>query len=143
MSVLEKYRKPVKAEFVEKLFVLQLYTIKTCTHFPDKYRTWVTDIIVQNAKQSYFEAFMGNKIRIEDEESYREREKLFEKVVNRLNFMKSEIGIAYECFPFDRRKDAKKDSSEKILVKWMESIDICEKLIQGVIKSDKKLWVTD
>lgn len=135
-GVLKRNRNPTGADFIDAAWELRKYTLHICTRFPQRYKKWITDYIVMFSAQCHIYAFAANSIYPKNKEQAIERENNLKKAIRALEQIYPQIELAYAMFQFDSSE--KKKSNEKILEEWLPKIEETEKLIRGLIKSDRK-----
>ena len=135
-GVYAKNRKPTKVDFIETTWELRIYTLNICAKFPQRYRVWITDYIVKFSAEAQIHAFEANQIYPKNQEDVKRRKAELTKAYNALDQMYMQIDLAYQTFRFDNSTDGK--TNDEILKIWLPMISRSQKLIKGVMSSDRK-----
>lgn len=135
-GVYARNRKPTSIDYIEAVWELRIYTLKICVRFPQRYKKWVTDYIVYFSAQAHINAFEANKIYPKTKLDAEKRKEYLQKAYNALDQMYAQIDLAYQTFQFDNANGAKTNS--EILKQWLPLVSKSQKLIKGVMESDRK-----
>ncbi len=135
-GVYSRNRKSTKADFIEVTWDLRIYTLKICAKFPRRYKEWVTDYIVRFSAEAQIHAFEANQIYPKTKADAQKRKEELTKAYNALNQMYEQIDLAYQTFRFDNSTDGK--TNAEIIESWLPMVSKSQKLIKGVMTSDKK-----
>lgn len=148
MSVATYKRKMSSATFVEIALSIEEVLSEFVTRLPVKYRQNMGDNLIQLGTELFHYCVYANSIKVEDEETYKERRKTLKYAITITN----EFLADYNTLVKTMRKidgivkDAKKAKklnklSEKDISNYEQRIGTlagqCCKLIDGVMKSDR------
>ena len=134
-GVLKKNRNPTGADFIDNVWNLRIYTLHICTRFPQRYKKWITDYIVQFSASAHIHAFEANSIFPQNQSMARERKQELTKALHALDQMYAQIELAYGMFEFDQSGGK---TNDEILKVWLPKIEEVERTIGAVITSDRK-----
>lgn len=135
-GVLERFRKPTGADFIDALWELRKYTLSRAVKFPKRYDRWVTDYIIRATAEAHWYAYKANQIHMDTEENAKKRIELLEKAKQSLKSLFPQLELAYGAFEFDTEK-----SNEHILVNvWLPKVDNASELLDGIIRHDRKRY---
>ena len=135
-GVYARNRKPTNIDFIDAVWDLRIYTLKICAKFPQRYKVWITDYIVKFSAMAHIHAFEANQIFPKTKEEAKKRKEELNKAYNALDQMYAQIDLAYQTFRFDNSTNGK--TNAEILKYWLPLVSKSQRLIKGVISSDRK-----
>ena len=135
-GVYARNRAPTNVDFIETVWELRLYTLKICVKFPQRYKQWITDYIVRFSAMAHIHAYEANKIFPKTKVEAQKRKEELTKAYNALDQMYAQIDLAYQTFRFDGSANGK--TNAEILKTWLPLVSKSQKLIKGVLESDRK-----
>ena len=130
MSVIKSKRGESSAEFVDNARKLEIFTIQKCSKFPKRYRFSLSEKIINIATDVYTNVATGNSIHISNFNEYELRRNSFSAARHSLQAMVGLIELSDEVFGI----------KANVMEEWMRMIDKELRLLQGVIRSDKKRY---
>lgn len=134
MSVLKSKRGESSMQFLETARNLEIYTLKQCVKFPKRYTFFITTEIVRLSQSIYNSVKSANSIYPTNEiELQLRRNYLIEAHCN-LQCLISQLSVAKEIFV--------SSVEAKVWTTWLDLIELEEKLIIAVKKSDKDRFKT-
>ena len=95
MSVIEPLRNLSEVQYLEDARKLEIYTFQRTIKMPKRYNHF-KKVLENCAINCYNNCKLGNSIFLKDEESLKERKHKFEKALQNLYIMSSQIDIARE-----------------------------------------------
>ncbi len=135
-GVYARNREPTTVDFIESAWELRLYTLKICVKFPQRYKQWITDYIVRFSASAHIHAYEANRIYPKTKAEAEKRKAELTKAYNALDQMYAQIDLAYQTFQFDNATNGKTNTA--ILEQWLPLVSKTQKLIKGVMESDRK-----
>lgn len=127
-SVLKNNRKIAPPEFVHTARELLLFTYRRSGHFPKRYTFTIGVPLVKSAEALYESVSTANQLRTDQMHSIELRMHKMETAKTILGTYVGRISIAKELFGI----------SDALMEQWMELVDKEDRLIRGVISSDRR-----
>ncbi len=130
ISVIKSKQKLSGVQFLDTAILLQIHTIKQCAKFPRKYTFYVTQDIAKLANSICDHAKEANSIYPTNLHEVQMRRDHLLNAYTQVQALSTKINNAQEFFPI----------SGGVVTEWMDLIDTELKVLQGIMKSDKRRY---